>query len=309
MAVQTELDLVRDLRHMGDYRFEEFVADVWEAMGYRVNVRAQSNDKGVDVEATHAETGEYVVIQAKCYSALNKIGRPAIQQYSSLYLQEGADNVILVLTGYYTDTAWESAQELGVDLINGADLCGILSDLEFGDQITQHYFGRSTPSQRRWGNNYFGKSTLLQTVVALLGGVYLLGVYSALTTSPLSLPIPEFLLGIMEVSAIEGTPGSGLALFAPLAMAFVLQKWAYLWRWKAAGLFIPVAGFAVLLISTLDTPKPWMLWIAVPAAVFSPIIIPAMFSFTAHWRLVNGIRRGYSWGRKRLSTDRKPTSR
>ena len=63
------------------------------------------------------------MIQTKCYAGSNRIGRPAVQQYSSLYQQENADTVYTVSTGYYTDTAIKSGRELGVGLINRIDLC------------------------------------------------------------------------------------------------------------------------------------------------------------------------------------------
>lgn len=308
MATRTEPDLVRDLRGMDNYRFEEFVADVWEAMGYRVHVRDESGDKGVDVEATHTETGEYVVIQAKCYSASNKIGRPSVQQYSSLYRQEGADNVILVSTGYYADTAHESAQQLDVDLINGTDLCGLLSDLESGDQITQHYFGRSTPNQRRWGNNYFGRSTLLQAVVALLGGLYIIGAYGSLTVTPLSPPVPGFLMGLLSTFAVGGVPGSGLSMLAAFLMFIVLLLWAHLWRWKAAGSLTPAFLIAGIVSSVVTSSPPWLTALFVGLALLSPIIVPAMFSFSVHRYLANGLRRGYGWGREQVLATRETAS-
>lgn len=296
MATQTEPDLVRDLRGMDSYRFEELVADVWEAMGYRVHVRDESGDKGVDVEATHTETGEYVVIQAKCYSASNKIGRPAVQQYHSLYRQEGADNVVLVSTGYFAETAHESAKQLDVDLLNGTDLCGLLSDLEAGNQITQHYFGRTTPNQRRWGNNYFGKSTWIQFIVALLSGVYLLGAYGALTVTSLSPPVPDFFSGLFETFTVGGVPGSGLAILAAFLIFVVLAKWAYLWHWKAAGWLLPILAIAAVIVGSMSDPKQWMTIAAAFSVLFLPIVIPAMFSFTIHWRLFSGFRRGICWG-------------
>ena len=300
MTTRSEPSLLQDLRDMDNYLFEKLVADIWEALGYRVHVRDASGDKGVDVEATHHETGENVVIQAKCYSKSNKVGRPSVQQYHSLYQQENADNVIIVSTGYFTNTAKESAQELDVELVNGTDLCGILSDLEDGDQITQHYFGRGTPSQRRWGNNYFGRSTLLQAVVALLGGVYILGAYGSLSVTPLSPPIPSFLTGLFKTFTVGGVPGSGLSMLAALAIAVVLLKWAYLWRWKVAGLMIPISGFAALLVSAMNNPQVWLQSIVTLLVLLCPIVVPAMFSFNVHWRALNLLQQIVAWGHQNL---------
>ena len=300
MATTTEPEILREIRAMDPINFEYMVADVWDEFGYRVEVSQASNDKGVDVIAIDPGSGEKIVIQVKCYAKSNKIGRPAVQQYHSLYQQEGADQVYLVSTGYYTQTARESARELDVGLLNGTDFCAELADLEHGDKITQHYLGRGSPNQRRWGNNYTGRSTVLQTIVALLGGVYLLGGYGAVASTSPSLPTPTQLKPLFNYFAIGTAPGIGLAILAMLAMAGVLLIWAYLWRWKAAGLLIPISMFALLLVSVMNNPAPWMLPTAAIMTILSPIVVPAMFSFTAHWRAVYWIRRHLRWWHRQL---------
>ncbi|MFC7010065.1 restriction endonuclease [Halalkalicoccus sp. GCM10025322] len=286
----SEPSLLRHLRAMDNYAFEMLIADVWEGFGYDTTVSQESNDKGLDVMAIHRETGERVAIQAKCYAGSNRIGRPAVQQYSSLYQQENADRVYIVSTGYYTDTAIESGRELGVGLITGIDLCREIADLEHGDEITQYYLNRNAPSRRRWGKIHAQKSFTLRVVVALLGGIYLLGGYGAIAAAT-SIPMISQLHPLFAFFSMGTNPGFGLIFLSVLAIGFVLLKWASLWRWKVAGVLIPASWFAVAMAGTMESnPAFWIQATILSVAFLSPIIVPAMFSFGAHHWILRGLR-------------------
>ncbi|PGF17246.1 hypothetical protein CP556_14825 [Natrinema sp. CBA1119] len=70
-----------------------------------------SNDKGIDVRVRAKKTTPYnqkALIQAKRYGEGNKVGSPAIQQYSSLKHQEdNVDKVVVVTTSSYSRNAKE----------------------------------------------------------------------------------------------------------------------------------------------------------------------------------------------------------
>ncbi|MFC6990314.1 restriction endonuclease [Haloplanus sp. GCM10025708] len=277
---------------MDNYAFEMLIADVWEGFGYDTTVSQESNDKGLDVMAIHRETGERVAIQAKCYAGSNRIGRPAVQQYSSLYQQENADRVYIVSTGYYTDTAIESGRELGVGLITGIDLCREIADLEHGDDYTVLSQSEcSKPSTL--GKDPRSKSFTLRVVVALLGGIYLLGGYGAIAAAT-SIPMISQLHPLFAFFSMGTNPGFGLIFLSVLAIGFVLLKWASLWRWKVAGVLIPASWFAVAMAGTMESnPAFWIQATILSVAFLSPIIVPAMFSFRAHHWILRGLRAVY----------------
>jgi hypothetical protein len=104
--------------------FETFVASLWSEMGWKTEITQSSRDQGVDIIATKSGIyDEKVVIQAKCYSDGNKIGRPDIQQYSTLQKQvSGADTVIVVTSSSFTNQALSLADELNVKTISGDEL-------------------------------------------------------------------------------------------------------------------------------------------------------------------------------------------
>lgn len=112
---------------MDPYNFELLVGDIWEKKEYKTNVRAESRDRGIDVEAR--KPGELLLIQAKRYGRNNKIGSQKIREYATLYQQVGkATNVIIISSGYFTDEGKILANDLSVDLINGDELFRIINN-------------------------------------------------------------------------------------------------------------------------------------------------------------------------------------
>lgn len=123
--------LKRQMQNMGDYEFEHFVADLWEAQGWQTEVEQQSSDAGVDVRAIkHSPYPQKQLIQAKRYSESTKVGGPDIQQYASLKQQEeGVDAAVIVTTSSFTSSAERRARDLNVKLVDGDDLLNMVSEL------------------------------------------------------------------------------------------------------------------------------------------------------------------------------------
>jgi len=112
------------LQNLQPDEFEAFVASVWSSMGWSTEVTRSSRDEGIDIVATKSEVyTQKAVIQAKCYSDENKVGRPDIQQYSTLKEQvPDADTVIVVTSGSFTSDAKDLAEQLNVKIVNGVEL-------------------------------------------------------------------------------------------------------------------------------------------------------------------------------------------
>lgn len=124
-------ELLSQLRQMDEYEFEHLVADVWELRGWETTVTTGSSDRGIDVIARKSSPfSQKYLIQAKRYSADNKIGSPDIQQYSSLRQQEAdVDAVVVVTTSSFSSQARQMAKDLNVKLISGDDLSEMISEL------------------------------------------------------------------------------------------------------------------------------------------------------------------------------------
>ena len=117
-------ELLEQLRQMDAYEFEELVADVWEAQGWNTTVTSGSSDRGIDIIAKkNGLVKEKTLIQAKRYSAKNKVGGPEVREYSSLQLQEeGVDAVIIVTTSSFSRQARNIADDLNVKLVDSDSL-------------------------------------------------------------------------------------------------------------------------------------------------------------------------------------------
>lgn len=116
------------LQGMDPYNFEKLVAEVWEQEGYQTAVSSGSGDEGIDIEATKTSPFKQKdLIQAKRYSADNKVGSQAIREYRVLYDQvPDVDNVIIVASSGFTKEAEKLADKLNVKLIDGGRLAQLI---------------------------------------------------------------------------------------------------------------------------------------------------------------------------------------
>jgi hypothetical protein len=130
----------RVLQSVDAHAFEHFVADLWDELGFQTAVTRSSKDKGVDVVARQSTPVEQtVVIQAKRYGPNTKVGREEVQQYASLHRQEpGADLVVVVTTGSFTEPAREAARDLNVKLIGGDRLASMVVERDCLDLVVAH---------------------------------------------------------------------------------------------------------------------------------------------------------------------------
>ena len=130
--------LRRRLQTMDPYAFEEFIADVWERLGWHTRTVGKPGDRGIDVIATRGDKKQ--LIQAKRYVPNTTVGSPEVQQYASLRIQEdGVDRVTIVTTGEFTRQAEDLAPDLNVHLIDGEDLLGVLEELEAFEVFAEHF--------------------------------------------------------------------------------------------------------------------------------------------------------------------------
>jgi hypothetical protein len=117
-------ELKSSIQNMRADEFEAFVASVWSSRGWTTEITQSGRDEGIDIIAT--KSGIYDqkgVIQAKCYSDDNKVGRPDIQQYSTLEEQvPDADTVIVVTSSSFTSDATALAEQLNVKTVDGGEL-------------------------------------------------------------------------------------------------------------------------------------------------------------------------------------------
>lgn len=124
-------DFVVDiLRHMDTYRFEQFVAGLLRAIGYRADATVASGDGGVDVIASRDPLAiEPPIIKVQCKRTTSTIGGPDVQKLAGALAHGGSELGLFVTLGRYSSDALHlerTRQDLR--LINGTQLIDLLFD-------------------------------------------------------------------------------------------------------------------------------------------------------------------------------------
>lgn len=92
-----------DLLCMSPRKFEEFVAGVWEELGYEVELTVRTRDGGRDVIAVRrAEAHLRFLIECKRYSPENKVDVSLVRSLYGIVRDENATKGILATTSSFT---------------------------------------------------------------------------------------------------------------------------------------------------------------------------------------------------------------
>lgn len=110
----------KNISLMSGRDFEYFCADLLRCNGFsKVVITQASKDKGVDIIAWRND--EKYAIQCKCYTD-NKVGFQAVQEVYTGKAIYDCKKAMVMTNSKFTEEAIESAQKLGVILLNGNTL-------------------------------------------------------------------------------------------------------------------------------------------------------------------------------------------
>lgn len=110
--------------NMDGFTFEEFLAELFQVIGYDVQLTKKTGDQGADLFAT--AFGKTIVIQAKNY--MGNVGNSAVQQVISAKTFYKCDEAMVVTNSYFTSSAKELANSTAVKLIDRNELQRYLDD-------------------------------------------------------------------------------------------------------------------------------------------------------------------------------------
>lgn len=122
-------DFVVDLlRKMDPYRFEELVAGILRAMGYRAAVTRTSGDGGIDVIASRDPLSlEPPIIKVQYKRTVNAIGAPDVQKLLGALPHNSSELGLFVTLGAYSaDAASLERTRQNLRLVNGSQLVDFL---------------------------------------------------------------------------------------------------------------------------------------------------------------------------------------
>ncbi|WP_344444309.1 restriction endonuclease [Kitasatospora nipponensis] len=117
-----------DLFTMDPIEFEELIAALFRARGYRVETTARSGDEGVDVVAVDPDpvTGGKIVIQAKRYRST--VSPTAVRDLDSTVRHHGAIKGILVTTAGFGRGSYSYIENKPLSLVTGPELVELLAE-------------------------------------------------------------------------------------------------------------------------------------------------------------------------------------
>ncbi|WP_302080587.1 restriction endonuclease [Salinibaculum rarum] len=133
-------EFLEQLQEVDSHEFEKFVAKLWELQNWNTYVTKDSGDGGIDVIAEQTTPfPKKEVMQVKRYNPSKSVGRPDIQQYSSIRQERtDVDTVVVVTTGQFTEGAKNVAKKLNVKLVDGSQLYNLIEALD-AFQLAQSY--------------------------------------------------------------------------------------------------------------------------------------------------------------------------
>ncbi|EZP59038.1 Restriction endonuclease [Exiguobacterium sp. RIT341] len=118
--------LEKRLDRMEGREFEEWLADLFETAGYRVELTPASRDFGADL-LIEDERGYKIAIQAKRYSAA--VGLEAVQQVAASVPFYEMDEGWVVTNSTFTEAAYQLAEPNQVRLIDREELLAFAKEM------------------------------------------------------------------------------------------------------------------------------------------------------------------------------------
>jgi HJR/Mrr/RecB family endonuclease len=92
---------IDDIDLMSGIEFENFIYDLFEKMGYSVNLTPSSGDQGIDIIAV--KNGLRIGLQTKCYSS--KVSNKAVQEVVAGLKYYQLTKAIVITNNYFTKSA------------------------------------------------------------------------------------------------------------------------------------------------------------------------------------------------------------
>lgn len=143
----------RDRKYLLDLAprdFEQYIADLFAALGYKVTLTPASSDEGVD--AYLEKSGQRAIVQCKHFTR-GAVSRPELQQFFGVLKDRAAYEGFFVTTGRFTEQAIEFARNKRIHLIDLHKLvemaCGAFTE-EFIRSGPSGQVTRRSPRRRYW---------------------------------------------------------------------------------------------------------------------------------------------------------------
>lgn len=161
---------IRDIDYMDGFQFEEYLAYMFRANDYKVQITPERKDFGADLILK--QSGKKIAVQAKRHKA--KIGIKAVQEIVAAKHYYKADEAWVITNNYFTNSAKELAGSNDVRLLNRSNLIELMNKLNPAVNKTAKEFTKEVKAKpincicgnemiskenKKTGENFYGCST------------------------------------------------------------------------------------------------------------------------------------------------------
>jgi len=116
-----EQQSLEDIRHLSADGFEDFVAGLFLARGYKAKIVGGQGDHGVDIEVTNPQ-GDRELVQCKRWNR-KWLGEGVVREFFGSFVHDGdAVHGYIVTTSFFSEAARAWAAGKPIDLIDGKKL-------------------------------------------------------------------------------------------------------------------------------------------------------------------------------------------
>jgi len=194
----TREEFLEQFQEVDAYKFEHFIAELWELQNWETIVTKGADDGGVDVIAEKSmPVPRKQVLQVKRYEPSNTVGRPDIQQYASIRQEQtDVDTVVVVTTGRFSDGAEEVGKRLNVKLIDGPQLYNLIQALD-AVPLAHSYIGEGANQDETTPSD--GEATRPDTSVESAKTVESPQLISEFDEETKPKDVPTFLPGLIKI--------------------------------------------------------------------------------------------------------------
>ncbi|MDM8520712.1 restriction endonuclease [Anaerolineales bacterium HSG6] len=137
-----------DLTQLTPDEFEQYVSDLYQAMGYKTQRRGKTTegDQGVDVEAR--KWRQYVVIQCKRYQGT--VSFRDVRDMLGVVTKEQATKGVIITTGKFSKKSIEWAKNQRLELVDGDGITSLLKKHRLGPYKKRSIPMPSIPNPISW---------------------------------------------------------------------------------------------------------------------------------------------------------------
>ncbi len=105
--------LIKNIRAMNPFDFEQRVAGVYARLGYRVTNTPDRGDNGIDVLLR--KDGQTIAVQVKRYAGHNTIGEPMLREFYGSYAGQYHKGIYVTTSSYTRQArAWAKPRNIGL---------------------------------------------------------------------------------------------------------------------------------------------------------------------------------------------------